>query len=139
MHWFYFLALLSDNLRRRFSLKTMLQNLREMGDWLNTNDEAIYGTQASPFPYLSWGRATLKGQKLYLHVSDWPADGKLNVPFSNKITKVYLLADATTNLKVTAGKEKSTILLPVYAPDKIAFNLKILNPDCLLIHLIHWW
>jgi alpha-L-fucosidase len=96
------------------------QNLREMGDWLKMNGEAIYGTQTSPFPYLSWGRATLKGQKLYLHVFDWPADGKLNVPFSNKITKAYLLADTKTNLKTTAGNEKSIIQLPAYAPDKIA-------------------
>ena len=96
------------------------QNLREMGDWLKINGEAIYGTQASPFPYLSWGRATQKGQKLYLHVFDWPKDGKLVVPFSNKITKAYLLADDKTSLKVTAGKENSAIQLPAYAPDKIA-------------------
>ncbi len=96
------------------------QNLREMGDWLKLNGEAIYGTQATPFPYLSWGRATLKGQKLYLHVFDWPKDGQLKVPFSNKITKAYLLADAKTRLKVTAGKDRYTIQLPAYAPDKIA-------------------
>ncbi|HSO85814.1 MAG TPA: alpha-L-fucosidase, partial [Draconibacterium sp.] len=96
------------------------QNLREMGDWLKVNGEAIYGTQASPFPFLSWGRATRNGQTLYLHVFDWPKDGKLVVPFANKITKAYLLADAKTNLKVTAGKENSGIQLPAYAPDKIA-------------------
>jgi len=96
------------------------QNLREMGAWLKTNGEAIYGTSGSPFPYLSWGRATRKGQTLYLHVFDWPKDGKLNIPFSNKISKAYLLADAKTNLKIMAGKDKSTIQLPTYAPDKIA-------------------
>lgn len=96
------------------------QNLREMGAWLNLNGEAIYGTQASPFPFLSWGRATRKGQTLYLHVFDWPKDGKLVVPFGNKITKAVLLADTKTSLKVTSGKEKSTIQLPAYAPDKIA-------------------
>jgi len=96
------------------------QNLREMGDWLKLNGEAIYATQASPFPFLSWGRATQKGQKLYLHVFDWPKDGQLGVPFSNKITKAYLLADAKTSLKVTAARDKSIIQLPSYAPDKMA-------------------
>jgi alpha-L-fucosidase len=96
------------------------QNLREMGDWLKINGEAIYATSSSPFPYLPWGRATRKGQTLYLHVFDWPKDGKLSIPFSNKISKAYLLADAKTNLKITAGTNKSILQLPAYAPDKIA-------------------
>ncbi len=96
------------------------QNLREMGDWLKINGEAIYGTKASPFPYLSYGRATRKGQMLYLHLFEWPKDGKLNVPLTNKMTKAYLLADPKTSLKISAGKENATIQLPNYAPDKIA-------------------
>ena len=96
------------------------QNLREMGDWLKINGEAIYGTKASPFPYLSYGRATRKGQTLYLHLFEWPKDGKLNVPLTNKMTNTYLLADPKTSLKISAGKENATIQLPNYAPDKIA-------------------
>lgn len=96
------------------------QNLREMGEWLSANGDAIYGTEASPFPYLPWGRATRKGQRLYLHVFDWPKDGKLSVPFSNKITRAVLLADPKNPLKVTAGKSSSHIQLPAYAPDRIA-------------------
>jgi alpha-L-fucosidase len=96
------------------------QNLKEMGDWLKINGDAIYGTKASPFPFLSWGRATRKGQTIYLHVFDWPKDGKLIVPIGNKIKKAYLLADAKTLLNVKAGKGNSSIQLPNYAPDKIA-------------------
>lgn len=96
------------------------QNLREMGDWLKINGDAIYGTQASPFPYLSWGRATRKGQTIYLHVFDCPNEGKLIVPLGNKIKKAYLMADAKSALIVKAGKGNSMIQLPNYAPDKVA-------------------
>ena len=96
------------------------QNLKEMGEWLKLNGDAVYGTKGSPFPFLSWGRATRKGQTLYLHVFDWPKDGQLDVPLGNKITKAYLLADRKKNLLVTQSKGKSTIMLPAYAPDKVA-------------------
>lgn len=47
-----------------------IERLAAMGKWLSVNKESIYGTTASPFPYLSYGRYTRKGQKLYLHVFD---------------------------------------------------------------------
>ena len=48
---------------------------------MKVNGESIYGTTASPFPKApAWGRVTQKPGKLYLHVFDWPKDGKLVVP-----------------------------------------------------------
>lgn len=101
------------------------QSLREIGDWLKINGDAIYGTQASPFAYLNYGRATRKGQTIYLHIFDWPSNGKLTVPIGNKIKKAYLLVDAKTSLKIKAEKGKSVIQLPNYAPDKVASVLAI--------------
>ncbi len=96
------------------------QNLREIGDWLQLNGESIYGTTGSPFPYLSFGRATRKGQTIYLHVFDYPKNGQITVPLDNKISKAYLLADKKTPLHITKGKGNSTIAIPPYAPDRVA-------------------
>jgi alpha-L-fucosidase len=61
-----------------------VERLRDIGAWMKVSGEAIYGTQASPFKTLPWGRCTQKAlpgnlTRLYLHVFDWPANGKLIV------------------------------------------------------------
>jgi alpha-L-fucosidase len=96
------------------------KNLREIGDWLKINGESIYGTQGSPFPFLSYGRATRKGQTIYIQVFEWPKNGKLIVPLGNKIKKAYLLADTKNSIKITSEKDQSILQLLNYAPDKIA-------------------
>lgn len=74
--------------------------LLEMGNWLKTNGEAIYGTQAFDLPknQHDWGKITCKqtsdGYKVYLHIFNWPLNGKLNVTgISATPEKIYLLAD----------------------------------------------
>jgi alpha-L-fucosidase len=63
-----------------------ITRLQAIGVWLKENGEAIYGTQAGPFPRrLAWGRTTQKSHAdgsvtLYLHIWDWPADGKIVLP-----------------------------------------------------------
>jgi alpha-L-fucosidase len=67
-----------------------VDRLLAMGRWLKTNGEAIYGTDAGPYvDPLPWGRATQKTHPngdttLYLHVWDWPADGKILLPGINQ-------------------------------------------------------
>ena len=97
-----------------------IERLAEVGKWMKINGEAIYGTTASPFSYLPWGRCTQKGNKLYLHVFDWPNDGKIALPVLNKISRAYLLSDPKKTLKVEKSKSKNTITLVGNAPDKIA-------------------
>ncbi len=96
-----------------------IDRLAEVGKWMKANSEAIYGTSPSPFPYLSWGRCTRKGQKLYLHIFNYPANGQLAVPMSNNISKAYVLTNPKKLLSVTAAPKRSIIQLPAQMPDTI--------------------
>ncbi|MBN1509005.1 MAG: alpha-L-fucosidase, partial [Sedimentisphaerales bacterium] len=96
------------------------RRLEEIGDWMAVNSESIYGTTASPIGVPDWGRCTAKGNKLYLHVFGWPADGKLEVPLAGaKARKAYLLADRRHALPVETDQDKVTISVPNTAPDAI--------------------
>jgi len=55
--------------------------LKEIGAWLKTNGEAIYGTEASPFREdYAWGKSTRKGNKLYLILSgEYPTNGTIEL------------------------------------------------------------
>ncbi|QGY45224.1 glycosyl hydrolase [Maribellus comscasis] len=75
-----------------------VERLKEIGQWMQKNGESVYGTSASPFFKLPWGRCTTKeaesGNLLYLHVFDWPRDGVLRVPgLDARIKDVYLLTN----------------------------------------------
>jgi alpha-L-fucosidase len=97
-----------------------IERLAEVGKWMKINGEAIYGTSASPFSFLPWGRCTQKGNKLYLHVFEWPKNGKISIPLQNKIVKAYLLYEPSKMLNVEKTATKNTISLPENAPDQIA-------------------
>lgn len=98
-----------------------IDRLKEIGDWMKVNSEAVYSTHASPFKSLSWGRCTQKpidgGTRLYLHVFDWPKDGQLYVlGLANKPLKASLQTD-NKNLEVSEIENGLIIKVPLNAPD----------------------
>ncbi len=102
-----------------------IARLKEIGKWMDTNGQSIYGTTASPFHKLSWGRCTKKvhkkGTTLYLHVFDWPTNGKLEVTgLKNEVRKAYLLADPKQGkLKASCEEDGVVVSVPGIVVDPI--------------------
>lgn len=97
--------------------------LNAMGRWMKVNGEAIYGTAASPFSRLPFfGRATVKGNTLYLHVFESPASGELRVPgLQNLVHSARALAAPAVNLATRRDGGDVIVSWPAASPrDEVA-------------------
>ena len=104
--------------------------LREIGEWLKTNGEAVYGSKRGPFDYLPWGWTTRKGDMLYLFVLDWPKDGLLKVPMETPVDHAWLLADPGMNVPAERRDGTTVFKVPAQAPDPNASVIAVkLNGD----------
>lgn len=93
--------------------------LHKVGAWVQQNGESIYGTTASPLPEYPWGRTTVKGQKVYLHIFNWPADSVLRVSHlgNNSVKTAHLLIAPVAPLAVSKENGVVLVRLPVQMPD----------------------
>jgi len=101
-----------------------VERLQEVGKWMQTYGDTIYGTSASPFKRLPWGRATrkvdAKGTTLYLHVFDWPADGKLLVPgLKSDVKSARVLGPKKQKAAVSRTTEGVLLQVPAQAPNAV--------------------
>lgn len=105
-----------------------IERLRQIGNWMKINSEAIYATKASPLAPVSWGRVTRKentsNTTLYFTVFNWPKDGKLVIPgLKNKVVAAKLLAGGKAKAKSSNGN--LVIEVTATAPDPIASVIKV--------------
>src|SRR5215217_670585 len=69
--------------------------LLSIGQWLDKNKEAIYGTDADPFHVsFKWGSLTSRTNKLYLHLLSAPENGQVFLPgLTGKIRNITVLGE----------------------------------------------
>lgn len=96
-----------------------VERLKGIGQWLKVNGDSIYGTTYGPLQALDYGRTTAKGKVVYLHVFNWPTDGRLVVQgLPGKVASVSLLANHHA-VHFRQQGETVTLKVPSRAPDAI--------------------
>lgn len=97
-------------------LPPAIERLEEIGKWMDVHSESIYGTSASPLGKLDWGRCTMKPEGdstlLYLHVFDWPTDGKLLVPGLNSGIHSAALLGGSDSIATESSDHGTVVTLP---------------------------
>jgi len=93
-----------------------VERLRYVGKWMKTYNKTIYGSAYTPLQGQSWGQATRKDDKVYLHIFEWPASGKLEIEsFPGRARTISLFAGQT--LTFSQNGPRLEIVLPPQSPD----------------------
>jgi len=92
--------------------------LREVGHWVRDHEQAVHGAGPSPLGPLAWGECTTKGNALFLHVFQWPRNGRLIVPgMRSAIQRVRLHGGEELTAQATA--DGLTVALPQLPSDTL--------------------
>jgi alpha-L-fucosidase len=87
--------------------------LERVGAWMRANGESIYGTTACPVGQFPWGRCTVNGERVYLHVFERPADGLLRIGgLRNEVKTAYRLQTPGQKLEASRRDGVVSIKLP---------------------------
>ena len=99
--------------------------LRQAGDWLRRNGEFLADSERSPFSWNSFGNTTVKGNTVYLHLSNGPGEELCYTEIGNRVTSVRLVDGGTP---VAFRQENNRLFLtglPYPLRDPIATTLAI--------------
>jgi len=112
-----------------------VDRMKDLATWMKVNEQSIHGTDASPFGKVPFGRVTHKGNKLYLHVFDWPADGKLKLSgMDNKIVSARVLGGGSAKVTTAEDSNTKTLSLPAKPKDSLLPVVEVTVAGPLVVH-----
>jgi alpha-L-fucosidase len=88
-----------------------VQRLQEMGQWLSTYGDSIYGTRNGPISPRSWGVSTRKGNRVFVHVLDWQDESILLPRLNFSVIRAYLM-QSREPVKVVPSDYGTVLRLP---------------------------
>jgi alpha-L-fucosidase len=100
------------------------ERVREIGRWLNTNGESIYGTRGGPWLPGSYGVSTHRQNVIYVHLLQAPKSGELSLPILPFPVKSAALLHGP-DLQFKQSDRELVIAVPVASIDAIDTVLKL--------------
>jgi len=92
--------------------------LRDVGQWMSRNGEAIYGSERGILECSTFGRMSVVGSTVYLHLLYWPGETLTLRGIENRVLRTYYLADGWDIGFQQEGESLTLTGLPRYAPDE---------------------
>lgn len=88
-----------------------VERLAEVGRWMATHGESVYGTRGGPVPPRAWGVTTRRDRQVFVHILNWP-DRVLSLPsWGARIVSAHLLG-GDERVGVTQSEAGITLTLP---------------------------
>lgn len=104
------------------------RSLREAGEWIHRYPQVVYGTDASPWQHpLPWGDVTVKGNRMFLSVFEWPQSGRLYLPGLKTDIQSAAIHKGDQSREINHKKTRgwAVFQLPSRAPEKLASVIEI--------------
>lgn len=108
------------------------RSLRASGEWIKRYPQVVYGTDASPWKHaLPWGDITVRDNRLFLSIFEWPSSGELCLPgLKTEIKSVRLLKGSDSEqVKYKQHKGWTIFTVPDKAPEKLVSVVEVTLKD----------
>jgi len=108
-----------------------LDSLRGIGEWMRLHGRSIYGCGSSEFTPPADARFTQNGDRLYLHLFNWPF-GHVHLPgMGHRVEYAQLLNDASEIGMTVIGAEQAAqnTTMGALGEDTLTLSLPVHRPD----------